>query len=235
MTTIDYTHEFNDFDSSLVDNVWYDETTQKAAIDLNDSIYVYSNVPLSAVEDLVSSSSIGRAFNGQFMSTGFKKKFGPGEYVGGYYDVDLVERGQVAATAPTLTSNPNLTNTTTTNGLVGKNLTYANTATLDGAPVNPNYVNLHAEPEPTKGGKHLGESVEPVRIPLKVDIDTANDALNALVTASKTSYTVHFESNGPKTYDVEATAIEDAVDSLLLAAEILDVDVTVTGVFVHFV
>ena len=216
MSTITYTDFFDDFSSSLVDSVAYDRPTQAAYVDLNDEVYRYDNVPVEAVEALVNADSVGRAFNGSFMSRGFKQKFGPGTHIGNWASLSYEER----PSAPVVSS------TTSTNGLVGKNLTYAPNATVDGQTISDNVVT------PDEVRVSLGvptTTANPVRVALKVPSNEVPD------TAGSRKYTVHFESNGEKTHTLEATSVEDALKQVASAADMLGVRVKVTGVFVHLV
>lgn len=89
-------------------------------------------------------------------------------------------------------------------GVVPKNLTYAEDAKVDGL-------------APAK------------TVPLRpVPTNTANAPA-----AAKRTMTVHFESNGSKTYRTEAATIDEAVAALDEIAEMLGVRLDVTGVFVH--
>ena len=223
-TTVTYTHFFDDFDSSLVDSVAYDSVTQAAFVDLNDEVYRYDKVPFADVEALVQAPSVGRAFNGSFMSKGFKQKFGPGTHLGNWAEIEYEERDKAANASPSYTFN--ITAPTSSTGLSNpggaKNLTYASGAVVDGQPVNtttngPVRVNLKAEPE---------KVAEVTHIPLKREEETKQ---------AERKFTVHFESNGPKTYNVEGTDFDSAIAKLHEAAEVLGVDVKVTGVFLHLV
>lgn len=222
---IKYTHFFDDFDSSLVDSVAYDEPTQSAYLDLSDEVYRYDRVPFADVEALVQASSVGRAFNGTFMTKGFKQKFGPGTHLGWLGDITFSKRGvSVTAGSTTVSSDGTLT----APGVVGKNLSYADNAVVDGKPVTENTatgdvrVSLSGPVTNTDGVIH---------IPLKAPAGLAP----TVPVGDELDFTVHFESNGSKTYTVKAASWQEAIGKLGEAAEILGVRVKVTGVFVHLV
>lgn len=209
---IKYTHFFDDFDSSLVDSVAYDEPTQSAYLDLSDEVYRYDRVPFADVEALVQASSVGRAFNGTFMTKGFKQKFGPGTHLGWLGDITFSKRGVSVTAGSTSVSSDG---TLTAPGVVGKNLSYADNAVVDGKPVS----------------EQNAATGDVVRIPLKAPSGLAP----TVPVGDELDFTVHFESNGSKTYTVKAASWQEAIGKLGEAAEILGVRVKVTGVFVHLV
>jgi hypothetical protein len=86
-----------------------------------------------------------------------------------------------------------------------KNLTYAADAVVDGRPV-----------EPSANRISLVVVDEPVELP-------------------KFKHTVHFNSNGARTYALEASSVDEAVEELQQVASMLGVEAEVTGVFVHLV
>lgn len=249
MSEFYFTHRFVGLDSSLVWNVWYDADTNTAYVDLQDWIYAYSAVPLSAVQTLVGADSIGRAFNGFFFSStkGFKQIYGPGKALGARGDINKIDRATLTTT--TLTHDGRVfstgtTTTTTSGGLVGKNLTYSNSAVVDGKPIQATpFVNQGVSDEaldevapvrvPLKpaseypDGPFGGRKDEEVRVPLKAP---ANEPVEV---SNDYEFTVHFESNGSKTYTTRANDWHAAVKNLHDAADILGVRVKVTGVFVH--
>ena len=206
MTDLYYTHAFEDLDSELVWDVYYDEKPQQAHVNLQDIIYTYDNVPFAAVEALVQASSIGREFNGTLFGVkGFKRTFGPGTKHGYTESVTFREREKAVATrfaeggyvsAPAGNS--------AFPGVVPKNLT-----------VNPN-------------ASSTGKTV-----PLKTDVASTNAALESQ--KPKGTYTVHFESDyrGSKTYTTETVSVDAAVAELLDVTKRLGLSVKVTGVFVH--
>jgi len=218
-----YTHLFADFDSSVVDSVWYDEVTQTAYVDLEDRVYKYDSVPFAEVEALVQAPSVGRAFSGNLFNKGFKQKFGPSTFIGNYWEVDEKKREEVA-TSPTVTIDGPVvaynTNSSSNPG-GGKNLTYAANAVVDGEVTN---TANSPEVRVSLGGS---KDTQPVRVPLKVP---ANEPVEP---ADEYEFTVHFESNGSKTYTVKAVSWQSAIEKLNEAADILGVRVKVTGVFVH--
>lgn len=109
MTNFEYTHT-REVSSSAVDEIHYNANTKELAVDLDDSIYVYSNVPLDVYENLVRSQSVGRAF------VEVKRQYGPSKFLGHY---DYVEYVKVGFDAPSMAA-------------VGtpKNLTYAEGAVV---------------------------------------------------------------------------------------------------------
>jgi hypothetical protein len=90
-----------------------------------------------------------------------------------------------------------------------KNLTYAADAVVDGKPVDPSILRF------------------PPRISLVV--------VDEPVELPKFKHTVHFNSNGARTYALEASSVDEAVEELQQVASMLGVEAEVTGVFVHLV
>lgn len=66
-------------ESSLVDEVQYNENTGDLFVDLGNEVYRYSNVPVSVVDDFENAESAGSFYN-----TVIKRKFGPGENLGSW-------------------------------------------------------------------------------------------------------------------------------------------------------
>lgn len=201
MSNYQYTHAFEDLGSSLVWDVWYDEPTKTAYLDLNGEVYAYENVPFDAVETLVQASSVGRAYNGTLFNKGFKQSYGPGTHISdvSYFSVNAAEReAATTAAAP---------------GVVPKNLTYAPNASAShvGAYVSLGNSNTTATPAPR----------------VRLATDEANPEVH------KRAMTVHFESNGSRTHSLRAESVDEAVDAVKKVAEMLGVNVMVTGVFVH--
>lgn len=91
-------------------------------------------------------------------------------------------------------------------GVVPKNLTYAPDARVTD-------VTLHTS--------------DPKTVPLKTGVAPEPTSL------PKRTHTVHFESNGSRTYTLEASSVEQAVEALQEVANMLGVSAKVTGVFVH--
>lgn len=178
--TINWTYADTDLDSSLVWDAWYNAPEQTAYVNLEGTVYAYTNVPESDYRDLVNSYSVGSAFSR------FKRRFGPSEKLGVENTLSKIEI-VVPQAAP---------------GVVPKNLTYAPDATIATAeaPAPAPYISLRA--------------AEPVE-------------------AEKRTHTVHFESNGSKTYSLEAVSVDAAVAALNELTEMLGISVKVTGVFVH--
>lgn len=228
MTEFNYTDEFRNVDSSLVYNVWYDRPTASAYVDLQDHVYRYDKVPFEAVEALLAASSIGREFNGSMwgMTKGFKQTYGPGTHIGYQFNISKFKRPAIVSgngMFTTLTHDGRIYASTGTSTVgTPKGLTYSDSAVVDGKPVSEQRVDLKPVSDPVT---ILDADNEPVRVPLKDEPDNT-------VKASK--FTVHFLSNGEKTYTTEAASVEDAIKNLNDAAEILGVNVKVTGVFHHF-
>lgn len=82
MNDFTYTREFN-VSSSLVEGVFYNANDNYVVLDLNDNFYRYNDVSEDDVTNLITASSVGSYYN-----LDFKHKFGPGEYVGHWDDVD---------------------------------------------------------------------------------------------------------------------------------------------------
>lgn len=201
MTTLLYTTAHEDLDSELVYDVLYDADTREAHVNLQGQFYTYSDVPAHEVDALVNANSVGRAFNGSFMSKGFKQKFGPGQK---RYSTTISKRELVVANAPAGTP---------------KDLTYAPNAIVDGKPVSPDAVRVSlGYPQTTASTNRVSLTVadEPVELP-------------------KFKHTVHFNSNGARTYALEASSVDEAVEELQKVAAMLGVEAKVTGVFVHLV
>lgn len=83
MITVTYTQDFSPF-SSLVDDVYYDADTRELTVDLNDEIYRYSGVPEQVFNDFRSASSAGG-----FYTPEVKRKYGPGDYLGHYDEINF--------------------------------------------------------------------------------------------------------------------------------------------------
>jgi hypothetical protein len=90
-----------------------------------------------------------------------------------------------------------------------KNLTYAADAVVDGRPVDPSIL----------------------RIPPRISLVVVDEP----VELPKFKHTVHFNSNGARTYALEASSVDEAVEELQQVASMLGVEAEVTGVFVHLV
>ncbi len=99
MTDNEYTKEFSGFSSSLIDEVLFNENDDTVILDVNDWMYRYSGVKHVDVADLVSADSVGGYYN-----TYFKEKFGPGEKLGFYSEVEVilvpVKKDQSVPTTP---------------------------------------------------------------------------------------------------------------------------------------
>jgi hypothetical protein len=88
MSTFTYTHEWEglgtDFDSSAVDNVWYNANDRYAVIDWDSSLYRYNNVALDEVLEVVNSkTSVGRA------AQRLKALHGPGQSLGYFHSANF--------------------------------------------------------------------------------------------------------------------------------------------------
>lgn len=86
---VDYTKSFEVInDSSLVDGVFYNHNDNTVTFDLNDRLYRYSNVSETDALKVAEADSAGREYQV------FKRKFGPGEYLGEYDDVNWTKVDQ---------------------------------------------------------------------------------------------------------------------------------------------
>jgi hypothetical protein len=81
----EFTKEYLDVESSVIDEVYFNENDNTAVLDVNDWLYLYSNVQASDIGDLLNSDSVGAYYNQVF-----KEKFGPAEKLGHYTDWDGV-------------------------------------------------------------------------------------------------------------------------------------------------
>jgi hypothetical protein len=87
MFNVTYTHSYDngiDFESSIIDNVFYNVNSRTAVLDINDYYYEYRDVPAEAVEDLINADSVGAHYNKVF-----KSAFGPSKYLGAWEECDL--------------------------------------------------------------------------------------------------------------------------------------------------
>ena len=130
-TSFGYTHKEEGLDSSLVDGAYYNANTRELAVDLNDKVYVYSEVPSHVFDTLVKASSPGTKFQD------IKRTYGPSRRLGFFDRVnfDKVEdrtaraadmssvgtpKGLTLATNATVTDN---TSTAVTNSYTTLNFT----------------------------------------------------------------------------------------------------------------
>lgn len=135
-TTFDYTSSVTGLDSSLVDSAYYNANTRELAVDLQDRIYVYSEVPVGTYLALVNHHSPGSKFQE------IKRNYGPGKRLGYFSSVNFSKAVDRTVIAPDMSS-------------VGtpKAMTYASDATVTGNStashinVNPStYVTLTSAP-----------------------------------------------------------------------------------------
>lgn len=109
VTRFEYTR-LTEPDSSLVEGVYYNENNNAVALDLNDDVYVYRGVSREQHDALVGADSVGAYYN-----TYFKKQFGPAEYLGSYWAVELDIIEVEPKTEKNLTYAPNAKVTTVDN------------------------------------------------------------------------------------------------------------------------
>lgn len=76
MSKIEYTVDYDEFESSTVEDLLYNANTSSAFVAPRGTYYRYDNVPVTAVEALADADSVGAAY------TDFKREFGPGELLG---------------------------------------------------------------------------------------------------------------------------------------------------------
>lgn len=79
--SIEYTKTFTVY-STLIDGVYFNENDNTVVLDVDDTLYRYSNVSHADVAELVKADSVGAYYNQTFKPT-----FGPAEKVGYYTDV----------------------------------------------------------------------------------------------------------------------------------------------------
>lgn len=90
MTNIAYTRQVAIGNSSLVDEVYYNENTRDLYVDLDGPVYKYRGVPVEVVDKFEAAASAGAFYN-----TEIKRVFGPGDDLGHWehldYDAEDVE------------------------------------------------------------------------------------------------------------------------------------------------
>jgi hypothetical protein len=86
VSTFKFTKFYNVSKSTLVEGVYLNENNNQAAVDLDDSIYVYDNVTATDVDRLIGATSVG-----SYYANTFKREFGPSEYIGIWSDIDFKE------------------------------------------------------------------------------------------------------------------------------------------------
>lgn len=73
-----------DFYSSVLEGIYYNLKTKRAALDIKGQVYVYNHVPRAAVVELAGASSVGRHYHD------FQSFYGPAEYLGPWSEDLLV-------------------------------------------------------------------------------------------------------------------------------------------------
>lgn len=102
MTQFDYT-DAREVHSTAVDEVHYNANTKELAVDLDDSIYIYKNVPEDVYRSLVFADSVGRKF------IDVKRQYGPSSFLGYYDNVEYVKVGFNAPSMAAVGTPKNLT------------------------------------------------------------------------------------------------------------------------------
>jgi len=92
MFNFDYTDVLLDVDSTLVDEIYYNANDKSMLVDLDDTVYHYTDVPVEVFEAFKASSSKGR-----FYGRKIKSSYGPGTKVGHYTEVEAREVDKVKA------------------------------------------------------------------------------------------------------------------------------------------
>lgn len=88
----EYTEAFEqdlDFNSSVIDGIYYNSNNNQVCLDINDELYVYEVNSRDDVTELVNAESLGTYYNKRF-----KHIFGPGRYIG-KWSLKLLDRVDV--------------------------------------------------------------------------------------------------------------------------------------------
>ena len=208
MRTIEYTHH-NYPGSSLVDDIYYNANLNELVVDLNDRLYMYSNVPLSAFEDFADASSAGNHYN-----TVFKRAYGPSYSLGDYEDfdfepVDHIVEMPVSRNRAGSGSRPDSDYYTEPQRLVPGHDGWGSVETV-GTPKDLKVT------ENTVIHNHYSLS-EPVE------------------DATVRNHTVVFTSNGvERTHTLKADSVDDAVGQVNEIAAMLDLTFVIKSVTTHF-
>lgn len=84
----EYTEIFENFKSSFIEGIYFNENDGTVALDLKNEIYVYKGVTREDVVKLVSAPSVGAAYSA------FKDMYGPAELIGSW-SFDLFKEVEV--------------------------------------------------------------------------------------------------------------------------------------------
>lgn len=205
MTKFNYTHHRSGRLSTAVKNVFYNQNTKELAVDLHDDVYVYKQVPLASYEVFITSPSLGRAFQK------VKANYGPGKCLGYNANVVFVTEG---ADAPSMDAIPSLPARDSRGRFVSaavgtpKGLTYAENAVVTDV----------------SSGPHL-------RVTLGENA-SADEVTNGIIRPHTVLFNV--DGLGDRTYNTEATSVEQAISHLLEATNALALTVNVKEVTVSF-
>lgn len=108
----DFTYTKNiSVDSALVDDIYVNENENYVVLDLNDEMYLYLGVPEDAISALARGEGYGGSV-GRHYNYVWKGKYGKGEHLGNYDDVDFTRVAKVPAAvgSPKGLSEPNVVN-----------------------------------------------------------------------------------------------------------------------------
>lgn len=206
MTKFNYTRHF-DGDSSLVKNVYYDSDTEECVVDLGDNIYKYSGVPVRAFNDFDDAISRGRYYNV------FKRTYGPGEYLGGSYDVDFV------ASVVAMPVSPERANAYSRPEAYVSNNNYYATGGYIGTPKD-----LKVTEDTVVDGERVGNSSGA----------SVHYGLTAPVSNVR-RHAVTFEVNGAKrVHTLKVESVDEAVDAVEQIADMLDLEFDIKECTVYF-
>ena len=123
MTVIEYTKDYDEYESSTVEDILYNANTRTALVAPRGEYYAYSDVDESDVEVLIDADSVGAEY------TNFKRTFGPGTYLQRPLEFKRVDVRPVAATVAT-----------------PQNWTVSDNAVIDGSSITAPNVSLSLAP-----------------------------------------------------------------------------------------
>lgn len=223
MPNFHYTHSLTETDSSAVDAVHYNDKTKELVVTLHGDVYTYKGVPLSTYQAFVTAPSLGRAF------ATLKRKYGPSAFGGTVDSVGFVS-ADTSTPAPDMSStstpswhrprdgsgrflSPNQERGSRGEQAIGtpKALTYADDAVVTG----------HSS------GPHLR-----VTLGENSSENSAEDEKQGIIRKHKVLFSV--DGLGDRTYNTDASSVEQAISHLLDATNALGIGVKVKEVSVYF-
>jgi hypothetical protein len=203
--TVEYTESIPHGESSLIEGIFYNANDSTVTFDLSDRIYRYSNIKREDVMKVARAVSAGSEYQN------FKRKFGPGESLGDYENIDWKKVGvnyQVSSNR----NGPEESAISNVNIDIATSNELRSNASIYTSAVNASTISI--TPTAPKPKKH------------KVGFTVNND--------SKISASSYSLGGGIKHHTLLAISVEDAVRQMSELAHMLGVSLSLKEVTVYF-